>query len=219
MTEVKRKRKKSTIIVEGSDKPKAKKERHYVDNDKFFDAMVERRKEIDSNKSKGLPPPPVSEFIGECILKISQNLAKSYSFSQAHLRGISDELVSDAVINCLKYVDNFDQNITKNPFSYFTQISYYSFLRTIDGEEEEKAKKYKATLEKAATGMLADTDEDISELTNMDVSIKNMETFVNKYDEKLRKNSEEARKRRLKKKKEKKGIEIFLEDEEAPVDE
>jgi hypothetical protein len=53
----------------------------------------------------------------------------------------------------------------------------------------------------------------------MDVSIKNMETFVNKYDEKLRKNSEEARKRRLKKKKEKKGIEIFLEDEEAPVDE
>lgn len=35
----KHKYKKSTIIREGEDKPKAKKERHYVDNKAFYAAM------------------------------------------------------------------------------------------------------------------------------------------------------------------------------------
>ena len=40
-----------------------------------------------------------------------------------------DEMVGDAIENCLMYAANFDPEKVKNPFAYFTQITYYAFLR------------------------------------------------------------------------------------------
>ena len=42
---------------------KAKKE-HYVDNDKFFQAMCEWKKEVIEADDLGESRPPVSEYIG-----------------------------------------------------------------------------------------------------------------------------------------------------------
>ena len=41
------------------------------------------------------------------------------------------------------YAHNFDQEKSKNPFSYFTQIIYYAFLRRIQKEKKQNFIKYK----------------------------------------------------------------------------
>ena len=42
------------------------------------------------------------------------------------------------------YAHNFDPDKSKNPFSYFTQIIYYAFLRRIQKEKKQSYIKYKA---------------------------------------------------------------------------
>ena len=43
----------------------------------------------------------------------------------------------------IQYVINFDPDKSKNPFSYFTQIIYYAFLRRIQKEKKQQYIKYK----------------------------------------------------------------------------
>jgi hypothetical protein len=52
-------------------------------------------------------------------------------------------MVGDGVENCLMYAHNFDPNKSKNPFSYFTQIIYFAFLRRIEKEKKQSYIKYK----------------------------------------------------------------------------
>ena len=46
-------------------------------------------------------------------------------------------MISDGIQNCLQYAYNFDPEKSKNPFSYFTQIIYYAFLRRISAEKKQ----------------------------------------------------------------------------------
>lgn len=52
-------------------------------------------------------------------------------------------MISDGVENCLMYAHNFDPEKSKNPFSYFTQMIYYAFLRRIEKEKKQSYIKYK----------------------------------------------------------------------------
>ena len=47
------------------------------------------------------------------------------------------EMISDGIENCLQYIHNFDPDKSKNPFSYFTQIIYYAFIRRIQKEKKQ----------------------------------------------------------------------------------
>jgi hypothetical protein len=118
---------------------------HYVDNVKFLEAMGEFRNQVLEAKAKGLKRhdegwPVVTNYIGECILKIAIHYSYKPNFSGYSFR---EEMISDAVENCLKYADNFDPEKGKNPFAYFTQITFYAFLRRIEKEKEELVGKYK----------------------------------------------------------------------------
>jgi len=118
---------------------------HYVDNTKFYEAMKEYIALVDEAKAKGLKKsdpkwPKVTEYIGECIVKIAKHLAFKGNFINYSYR---DEMISDGIENCLRYIDNFDPHKYKNPFAYFTQIIYFAFIRRIQGEKKELAKKYK----------------------------------------------------------------------------
>jgi hypothetical protein len=53
-------------------------------------------------------------------------------------------MVGDGIENCLLYAHNFDPKKSKNPFSYFTQIIYYAFLRRIEKEKKQAYIKYKS---------------------------------------------------------------------------
>ena len=48
-----------------------------------------------------------------------------------------DDMISDAVENCLQYCLNFDPEKSSNPFAYFTQVTHYAFLRRIQREKRQ----------------------------------------------------------------------------------
>ena len=153
--------KKSTIIAIGQDKPAAVKERHYVDKEEFYLALVERKAMMDEYKARiangeeNVPIPRISEKIGECVLKICTNLSKKFQFAKIPYK---EEMISDAIEQCLRYIDSFDITKTRNPFSYFTQTAYYQYLDRIEVENEELYKKYKALLSSVALAELSEHD-------------------------------------------------------------
>ena len=110
-----------------------KQKPHYVDNKKFLQAMVEWR-ETWPNELKETIKPPVSNYVGECFLKIATHLSCRPNFINYTYR---DEMISDGIENCLQYAQNFNPEKSKNPFAYFTQIIYYAFLRRIQKEKKQ----------------------------------------------------------------------------------
>jgi hypothetical protein len=56
-----------------------------------------------------------------------------------------EEMIGDGIENCLMYAHNFNPRKSKNPFSYFTQIIYFAFLRRIEKEKKQAYVKLKMT--------------------------------------------------------------------------
>ena len=52
-------------------------------------------------------------------------------------------MIADGIENCLMYAHNFNPEKSTNPFSYFTQMIYYAFLRRIEKEKKQNYIKYK----------------------------------------------------------------------------
>ena len=119
-----------------------KKGEHYVDNIRLYDEMVEYNKHVTSYKNgEIIDKPIVSDYICESIMKISDRLSYRPNFINYTYR---DEMVSDGVENCLLYINNFDPSKSSNPFSYFTQIIYFAFIRRIQKEKKQLYVKYKS---------------------------------------------------------------------------
>ena len=113
---------------------KTKEKPHYVDNKKFLEAMIEHRDKCERAKEKGKKKPEVTNYIGECFLKIANHLSYRPNFINYTFR---DDMISDGIENCLQYMDNFNPDKSKNPFAYFTQIIYYAFIRRIQKEKKQ----------------------------------------------------------------------------------
>ena len=113
---------------------KAKEKPHYVDNKKFLEAMIEHKDKCEKAKDKGKNRPEVTNYIGECFLKIANHLSYRPNFINYTFR---DDMISDGIENCLQYMDNFNPDKSKNPFAYFTQIIYYAFIRRIQKEKKQ----------------------------------------------------------------------------------
>ena len=118
----------------------AKKKTHYVDNERFYNEIVEYKKQCKIAIAEGKDKPILSEYIGKCIFLIAENLAHKPRFMNY---SFVDEMKSDAIENCLMYFDNFDSDKYSNPFAYFTQIIYYAFHRRINKEEKNRYIMYK----------------------------------------------------------------------------
>ena len=111
-----------------------KKSVHYVDNKKFLEAMTCWRENCQDAEEAGDEVPPLTNYIGECFLKIATHLSYRPNFINYTYR---DEMISDGIENCLQYVKNFNPEKSSNPFAYFTQIIYYAFLRRIQKEKKQ----------------------------------------------------------------------------------
>ena len=119
---------------------KKSKSVHYVDNKKFLAAMIEFKEKCKVAEDDGDDRPPVSNYIGECFLKIATHLSFRPNFINYTYR---DDMISDGIENCLQYVSNFNPEKSNNPFAYFTQIIYYAFLRRIAKEKKQTHVKNK----------------------------------------------------------------------------
>ena len=117
-----------------------KKGVHYVDNAKFLQAMKDWKEQCKDAEEAGDEPPRISDYIGECFLKIANGLSFRPNFINYTYR---QEMISDGIENCLQYIHNFNPEKSKNPFAYFTQIIYYAFIRRIQKEKKHLYVKYK----------------------------------------------------------------------------
>ena len=117
-----------------------KKSEHYVNNKEFLQAMIEYKERCDKAIKRKRKPPPVTNYIGECFLKIANHLSYRPNFINYTYR---DDMISDGIENCLQYMNNFNPKKSNNPFAYFTQIIYYAFIRRIQKEKKQQDVKAK----------------------------------------------------------------------------
>lgn len=118
---------------------------HYVDNKKFSQAVVDYVKQVREAESNNQPVPIVPNYIGESFLKICEGLSNKSNFNRYTYR---EEMVMDAVENCLKAVMNYNIDTATrtglpNAFAYFTQIAFYAFLRRIAKEKKQQDIKWR----------------------------------------------------------------------------
>tara|TARA_B100000035_G_scaffold264031_1_gene235932 strand:- start:1515 stop:2051 length:537 start_codon:yes stop_codon:yes gene_type:complete len=172
------------------------KKEHYVDNKAFLAAMIEYRKICNKAKKDKRDKPPVTDYIGECFLKIANHLSYRPNFINYTFR---DDMISDGIENCLQYLDNFDPSKSNNPFAYFTQIIYYAFVRRIQKEKKQVIIKHK---------ILTDSNFD-----DMTLQPGDDREFKNQFTEFLKKNTvvEEPVSKKPKKRKQRKGkLDYFI---------
>ena len=124
---------------------------HYVDNKKFLAAIIERKEQIKEAEEEGESKPQISNYLGECILKIANHLSYRPNFINYTYK---EEMISDGIENSLQYIDNFDPEKSKNPFAYFTQIIYYAFIRRIAKEKKQQKIKDKILKRSNITDMI-----------------------------------------------------------------
>jgi hypothetical protein len=160
---------------------KAKKE-HYVDNDKFFQAMCEWKKEVIEADDLGESRPPVSEYIAE-------HLSYKPNFINYEYR---EEMIGDGIENCLMYAHNFDPEKSKNPFSYFTQMIYYAFLRRIQKEKKQMYVKYKVAEQSEFYKHFPTWEDDKTLKQQFNLTETDIENFTPKSKKKKEKKQEDS---------------------------
>ena len=131
-----------------------KKSIHYVNNKEFLAAMIEYKGQVAEATAARKERPPVSQYIGECIMKIAVHLSHKPNFINYTFK---EEMISDGIENCLQYIDNFNPEKSHNPFAYFTQIIYYAFLRRIQKEKKHMYTKYKLMGEMEVMNLTSDS--------------------------------------------------------------
>jgi hypothetical protein len=131
--------------MEKKTRKKAREKPHYVNNKEFSTAVVDYVTSVNEAREKMEDEPIITEYIGTCFLKIAEGLSHKPNFVGYTYR---EEMVMDAVENCIKAIMNYDvKKATRtglpNAFAYFTQISYYAFLRRIAKEKKHQDIKEK----------------------------------------------------------------------------
>ena len=176
-----------------------KKKPHYVNNKEFLQAMVEWNDRCKQAKKEGKPQPPITNYIGECFLKIANHLSYRPNFINYTYR---EEMISDGIENCLQYVHNFNPDKSDNPFAYFTQIIYYAFIRRIQKEKKQTTIKQKLILKSGLDEIVRQEGDN--------------EEYQNSYADFLRKNMvvdvepEKKEKPKLTKRKKLSKLEYFM---------
>ena len=88
-----------------------------------------------------LRKPQIPKYVAESLVKIANRLSTMPSFAGYPYR---EEMIGDGIVNCVEYIDNFNPAKSNNPFSYFTQIIYFAFIRRIKKEQKITSIKVKA---------------------------------------------------------------------------
>jgi len=162
---------------------------HYVDNVLFYDEMVKFRLLREAAESQGEESPACPKYIADCFLKIATHYSHRPQFMNYMFR---DDMIMDGVEVALRYMHNFDDTKYKNPFAYFTQIIYFSFLQRIKKEKKCLAIKHLATTRANVFDMTShdptegkyDTKIKVSEYTQ-----EYMDDFVETFEANRQKNT------------------------------
>ena len=114
--------------------------KNYINNKTLYASMIQHRNLLENAVKNNTPKPQLSNYIGQSILLICNNLAKKPNFSGYTYK---QEMISDGIIDCIAAADNFNPEKTNNPFAYFTQIAWNAFIRRIHKEKKQTYIKHK----------------------------------------------------------------------------
>ena len=87
-----------------------KKSEHYVNNKELLQALIVYREKVAHAKENDLPKPRITNYLGECFLKIATHLSYKPNFVNYMFR---DDMISDGIENCVQYIHNFDPEKSK----------------------------------------------------------------------------------------------------------
>ena len=179
-----------------------KKSEHYVNNKDFLEEIINYRARVSTHfiKQYGREPtkedrskrwegkPPITNYLGECFLKIATHLSYKPNFVNYMFR---EDMISDGIENCLQYINNFDPEKSQNPFAYFTQIIWYAFLRRIQKEKKQMYIRFKSSQNMVAAGdTYAGGDEVV---LNLNTNADYMNSFIQDFEDKLNKDKEKKK--------------------------
>ena len=133
-----------------------KRSEHYVNNKEFLYAIVAYKKSIKDAEAAGEPKPRITNYLGECFLKIATHLSYKPNFVNYMFK---DDMICDGIENCVQYINNFNPEKSTNPFAYFTQIIHYAFLRRIQKEKKQLEIRQKI-IERSGFDEVMSADED-----------------------------------------------------------
>lgn len=176
----------------------------YVDNVMFLKEIIAYKKLVSDAKHTGGEKPRLPEYVGQCFMLIAQNLSHKPQFSGYTFK---EEMIGDAIENCVMYADNFNPKVGKKPFAYFTQIVYYAFVRRIQREKKQLYVKYKST---EIIGILDEFDQMDSGdgYARQFEMYDNISTFIEKFETAKAEKKDKARRNAAKM-----NLERFIDEE------
>ncbi len=175
---------------------------HYVNNADFSLAVVEYVKKAEAAKSKKIEVPKVTNYIASCFLKIAEGLSHKANFIRYTYR---EEMVMDAVENCLKAISNYNLEAATrtgkpNAFAYFTQITWFAFLRRIAKEKKQQDIKLKYLTQSGVENFISENenaDNTASYVASSFVDVlKNRIDKIKVKDEKIKTITKQIKKKR-----------------------
>jgi len=116
------------------------KKQYYVSNREFYEELVDYLNLCKECEKNGDPIPIIPNEIGIKIIKIAHKLSYKPNFINYSFK---NEMISDAIYNCTKYLRKFNPEKSTNPFSYFSQICWNAFVKRIKIEKKVSETKEK----------------------------------------------------------------------------
>lgn len=150
---------------------KKNNKKYYISKEEFYLEMCAWKKACEEAEQAGDLRPRITESIGSKIMMIATRLSFMPRFINYPFR---EEMVGDAIENCILYIHNFNPDKSeKNPFGYFSMISYWAFVRRIKREKWEFFKKAKFV-----QNMGIDPDIDLANIQDHDLGVEYSNTYV-----------------------------------------
>lgn len=161
---------------------------HYVNNAEMLESIKSYKAKLKDARDNNTEEPRIPEYLGECVLKIATRLSQKSNFINYSYR---DDMILDGIENCIQCMNSFDPDKSSNPFSYFTQVIYFAFLRRIAKEKKQSYIKGKLVQEMAFDTFDLQGHDDDADFKNAYASFMQMHST---FDDSFIKNKEKKKK-------------------------
>jgi hypothetical protein len=106
----------------------------YIDNNRMYAEYKEWKIKYNEAIEAGIEKPEIPRYLADSILLICNRLSNRYNFVGYSYR---DEMVADAVLECVKYFHCFNPDLSSSVFSYFTKVAFQAFVGRINKEHKQ----------------------------------------------------------------------------------
>ena len=117
---------------------KRKRSEHYVNNKEFLAAIIAYKDSVALAETRGEPKPRITNYLGECFLKIATHLSYKPNFVNYMFR---EDMICDGIENCVQYIHNFNPEKSSNPFLLTLRRS---FIMRFSVESRRRRNKWRS---------------------------------------------------------------------------